>query len=286
MKNKYLLPLTLYALVLFNHSCNKEVRPCDASTIDPENDAPCLCRSLDIVGGTLEEGELPEPRGVQHIQVNSIQSSANLTAGTKLYVPFRFTAEYGLAGVMLTVAGSGYRWKIPLGGRQKDGDYIIQVEVPDIVQNGSFNLSFVLIDGHGFISEARGISIGVDNTVHDVCGPSQYYAESGYDGLTVRKLKLGPSPGKVLIYCDTYSVPDRMDVRFNDKWVASTALAPLAANELPPPSECNDGTAGYVSQDLTLQFDYDPSLGNTFEIYMFGCFGGGTAWDFKVYCPD
>ncbi len=77
---------------------------------------------------------------------------------------------------------------------------------------------------------------------------------------------LGTNAGNVTISYDMYSIPDRMDVRYNGSVARSTG--------------------GLVSGAGTLSFDYNPSnTSNAFCIVEMIAPNSGTAWEYTINCP-
>ena len=122
-------------------------------------------------------------------------------------------------------------------------------------------------------------SITIDSA-HTICPATV----TGSDGLTISTFDLGPTAGTVNISYDTYTVPDRIDAYYNNLWVGGTGVDP---GTNPPPCDCNQVPicAGYVGQQGTISFPYNPATSRKVNLYVSGCLNGGTAWTFTVNCP-
>jgi hypothetical protein len=104
--------------------------------------------------------------------------------------------------------------------------------------------------------------------------------------LVNHSLTFGDKVGWITIDYDTYTVPDRIDVRYNNKWVASTGSV-LSGNS-PPTKLCSSVTAGdgFIGAKGSFKIFYDGKVSKKLDIYVSGCLEGGTLWEFKVReCP-
>lgn len=288
--NGLLLTVLMTVSALFFQNCKKEEfdpRKPYLMPIDPEEEPDLLGRAFGMTNATLVEGNLPSSNASSsQLRIDYSQSGALAAAGTELYIPFTFFQTNQLSGIYLQVIGADHYWDIrvqnPPSG--STGNYVFPLGIPGQVLTGVFNIKYALYDQSGKISQHKTMKITV-GSVADACAGGTTYHEAGSEGLTVRRIELGDSPGQVQIEYEMYSLPDRLDIKYNGRWVASTAAAALSDGSYPPPSVCYDGEAGYVSGSNVLKFDYDPAISKEFQIYMSGCYGA-TAWDFWVTCPD
>lgn len=284
MKRSTILYTCFFAFILMASACQKEAidpRLPYLEPIDPTSEPSRLSRALGILGDIME-GEMPLPTGGSSVEIQNTQTSAKISNGTRLFVPFTFAGGASLKEILLQIEGANTYWKIPVSS-VSDDTYVFEIGLPEEVLPGNFKFQFALGDASGNISTSRTISTEVTLT-EIACSEDDVYFESGSAGLTIRRIELGDTPGEVSISYQMYSLPDRLDIYYGDKWVASTGGNPLSANATPPPSVCFDGTPGYVPGIGTLTFQYDPAIAKDFKIYMSGCYGT-TAWDFWVYCP-
>ncbi|MEM9856527.1 MAG: hypothetical protein AAF843_04200 [Bacteroidota bacterium] len=262
--------------------------------LNPTEAPDRLCQELGISGGELLTGTLPEPQTSNGIIISHFQQSAELSPGTTIYLPLNYTVTGSntVAGIYLHVIGSNHYWKVPIGKfgesslqskhSRVNNDYnsiVLPINLPSYVTTGSFDLSYALYDQQGNTSPSARTRSSVQPP-SEACG----FSATGNDGLFTKILSLEDKAGIITISYNMYTVPDRMDLKYNGEWVASTASTPIAPNQLPPSSTCYDGTDGYVPGFRTFTFEYDPNVSDTIEVYMFGCFGGGTRWDFWVTC--
>ncbi len=285
-----ILAVLLLAVAMSIQNCKKDgfdSRKIYLTPIDPEEEPDLLGRAFDMTNATLREGDMPSSNASSsELVINYSQSGALVAAGTELYIPFTFYQANQLSGIYLQVNGADHYWDIrvddPPSGNS--GNYVFPLGIPTQALTGFFNIKYALYDKSGKISQVESMKITI-GPVESACSGGTTYHQSGSEGLTVRRVELGNVPGRVKIEYEMYSLPDRLDIKYNGKWVASTAAAVLSDGAFPPPSVCYDGQVGYVSGDNVLEFDYDPQVSTEFQIYMSGCYGA-TAWDFWVTCPD
>ncbi len=251
--------------------------------IDPETEPDRLSQNLGINGTNLA-GILPAASDIGSVQITNAQSSALVSKGATLYIPFTFITQNQLKGIYLQVVGANNYWDIPFENLPQEDNYVFPVDIPDYVLIGNFQMSYALYDENNAVSYPRNLLTKVA-PVEAACANGEAYHEEGSEGLTVRRIELGEEAGTINVRYQMYSLPDRLDIRYNDTWVASTAPSALATGATPPSSVCFDGTVGYVSGSAVLSFEYDPAVSKEFLIYMSGCYGA-TAWDFWVDCPS
>jgi hypothetical protein len=97
----------------------------------------------------------------------------------------------------------------------------------------------------------------------------------------VRSFELGDNAGVACFSYDMYTVKDRLDIRYNGKWIASTGNLFDEKTVLP---DCDGSSDGFVSGKGTLCFEYDPNVSRTVEVYISGC-NSGTEWQVNSTCP-
>ncbi len=285
-----IINIVLFGIVilLFFSACQKEEFDFDTGRslyidpINPETEPDRLSQYLEIEG-TFQQGDLPEGSLNANIVITNFQTSASVSNGSLLFIPFTFSSQQEIVAIYLQVIGAGSYWRIPVTRSTTGGNYVFGVGIPEAVLQGTFNFHYSIEGENGIISSPVTLQTNV-TSLAVACENDQPYTESGSDGLTVRRITLGNTAGQVALSYQMYTLPDRLDILYNGRWVASTAETPLGINDLPPSSVCHDGTEGYVPGSGTLFFDFDPSESKEFVIYMSGCFGG-TAWDLFLDCP-
>ncbi|MEM9679447.1 MAG: hypothetical protein AAF901_03910 [Bacteroidota bacterium] len=86
-----------------------------------------------------------------------------------------------------------------------------------------------------------------------------------------------------------YTLKDRIDIRYGDKWVYSSGqLLDNSRTGVPPAKDCNQAgnNDGYVSGGGGYILDYDPVVSKELVIYVSGCLNSTTEWCFDVSCVE
>lgn len=254
------------------NSCKKDELTNNTYGIDPDSQRSLLNRALRI-DGKLEEGSMPSATGNGNLLIVNYPNAVEVSAGVYLYIPFSTNNNANICKLYLQVADADSYWDVRLKIDSSSNDPYIEVFIPNFVQDGDFNLRFAIGDCNGNIS-----GVVIVNTVVTPplgCGGSS----SGSVGITVNHYRLGDNSGLVTVTYDMYSIKDRIDIRYNNQWIASSGTV-LGSNAIGP----NCSLDGFVSGTHTIQFNYNPSNGRDVYIYVTGC-DSGTAWDVTVDCP-
>ncbi|GHB88983.1 hypothetical protein [Persicitalea jodogahamensis] len=302
MKNKpaFAPPLLTWAFalsLLLLHSCHHPDVPPQA--IDPSTQPTQLTGALKT-GGKLKSGGLLAGVKDGSLLVEKSQPSASVTSDNSLFIPFVYGIDpaYKLRGFYLQVRGSDNYWDIPYraANARTDGTnanperngFVLDIGIPAHILTGKFELIYQIYDDKGRVSQPITMSVEIVSAV-DYCnaGGTSLGSVSGQDGITVRSYELGDKPGWVTIGYDTYTVKDRIDIRYAGEWIASTGKL-LAPNQVPPIGRCGTVTAadGFVGKRDSFRVFYDPKKGKRLDIYVSGCLDGGTQWVFALDgCP-
>lgn len=88
----------------------------------------------------------------------------------------------------------------------------------------------------------------------------------------MRAFNLGDKPGVASFNYQMFDIADRLDIRYNGNWVASTGNL---FDEKTTNPDCGGNADGFVSIEGTLSFEYDPNISQTVEVYISG-FQSGT----------
>jgi len=204
--------------------------------------------------------------------------SASVSSESTMYLPFFAEANESLAGVLLNVKGADTYWKID--SDNKDGDFFLSIDLP-CSEEGEFYFEYRVFDTNGNISESNECRVRITPDV-DVCGDEQ----AGSDGLTITSYNLNTSSTKLEFVYTTYSVPDRIDVKYGDDWIFSTGDLLTDDHPYPDIKDCNDVVPGdgFLGTSGTEIFDYDPNSGKRLTVYVSGCLNNSTAWDYRIKC--
>ncbi len=160
--------------------------------------------------------------------------------------------------------------------RAVDGYGYISIGIPKNIDDGSFDIKYLVRDASGSNSNAVTSTIYITN---EVINCDNAYAE-GEQGLTFTTVHLGSTAGKVSIYYDTYSVPDRIDIYQGKDWITGTGTNPNSL--IPPMCNCSSPLPGFVGDNDYLTFNYNPARGQQITVVVSGCLGGGTYWEWEL----
>lgn len=280
----------LLYLVIFLGGCKtNDVLP----QIDPLTQPSELSKALKIKGSN-KSGDFPTLTLNQNLKIQNAMQTASVTVENSLYIPFvfRFDGSSNVAGIQLKVVGADNYWEIPISKsstNNKVDSYVVEVGIPKNILNGKFAISYRLYD------QARNVSKAVDlateivpTTEFCAMGGSSLGKVVGQDGLSVRSFRLGNKPGWITISYNTYSVKDRIDVKFGDNWIRSTG-ALLTKNSTPPTGLCSavGNSDGFVGARGEFNIYYDPKIDDKIDVYVSGCLDGGTQWEYVITdCPS
>lgn len=292
---KYCLKLICFSSILIVNSCAKDDGP--PPDIDPTTDASALSRSFIIDGENLK-GEIPETNtSSSSVAIAFFQESASITNDNELFVPLGFN-NTNIDGILLSVIGADNYWKIPLkqsktsskkhtaSRKVDDNTFVLSIGVPDNILNGSFKLSYKLFNNAGEIGTAKELNVAIISPESLCADGATLGSEDGRDGISVRTYILGESPGWVSIYYNTFTIKDRLDVKYDGEWIRSTGR--LIGTNAPPIKLCSEATPadGFVSGSNVFSFFYDPDEGKRVDVYVSGCLNGGTRWEYEILeCP-
>lgn len=272
--------------ILYFPSCKKDeppyIPPVDSISPDDPN---AIQTVLTIPNGTLVGGTPPAASSNSDApSITSHQTSVEFNPGMTFYLPFAFDANaaWEYLYVYVTGATNGHIRVSNTSSSATSGAIIIPITLPGHVQFGSFTIEYSIGDANGLISNWVTTLIVLSAPME--CEGAYAY---GYEGLTATMIYLGDNPGTVELDYDTYYVPDRIDIYQGTTWITGTG------NDLglpaPPLVDCNDAFGGYdgfVGEAGTLSFNYNPSNGKYIIIYVSGCIGQGTAWEWQLRCPN
>ncbi len=224
--------------------------------------------------GIYLEGQMPASAG-GGVTISNYPQTVQVSAGVLLFFNYYTNNNNNLCYIYVQVEGSKGYWKAPVEIDGVSGQPYARVLIPNFIKKGNFRLVFSVEDCDGNISDLNYMNTLVTEPLQ--CGD----AFSGSVGVTVLSAYLGGNAGIASVNYEMYSIPDKLDIRYNNQWVASTNSAILGSNEVP---NCENYPTGYVSGSGTLQFNYNPAVSSYVEVYVTGC-DVSTAWDVKINCP-
>lgn len=254
-------------------SCAKEITADFDYGIDPATQKDLLCKSLRLIGNN-KDGAMPIGVGIGSPVVVSYPTAVEISAGVLLYIPYTVSDTAKVCKIYLQVEGASNYWETKLVTDPASKKPYFSILIPKFVHNGDFNFIFSLSDCNGNVSRKYSTKT-IISPIAD-CNTSI----SGSYGITVRAFDLGDKAGQVCFNYQMYSIPDRLDIRYNGQWVTSTGK--LLNNNIVIPN-CNISD-GFVSRGGKLCVNYDPKISRFVEVYISGC-DTGTAWDIDPVCP-
>lgn len=242
--------------------------------IDPETQQSLLCKALRMAGNN-KDGVMPSGIGTGSPIVISHPQAVEVSAGVLLYIPYTVSNPGSVCQVYLQVKGADNYWETILTSDPSSLQPFFQILIPKFVQEGDFDLVFSLADCSGNVSPVYSTNTMVSGLAD--CNTSI----SGSVGITVRAFDMGTVAGTAGFEYEMYSIKDRLDIRYNGKWVASTGTLFNDSVLIP---NCSGSQEGFVSGDGLLTFEYNPKVSRFAEVYVSGC-NTGTAWDVTPVCP-
>lgn len=264
----------LYVLIAFVFVACKKNTGTSRFGIEPASQADMTNLSLNM-DGKLFKGNMPSPTGgVGGIAIVKYPDAVQVSAGVELYIPVEVSDT--ICAIYLQVEGASSYWKVNPTIDYANNLAILKVFVPNFVNNGNFHFVYAVGDCSGKVSSY--VTTNTIVTAPLACGD----AVSGSYGITINHFDLGEKSGVVHVTYDMYSIPDRIDLRWHNNWIASSGT--LLSNTSYGP---NYGLYpdGFVSGTNTLSFNYDPSKGHDLYVYVTGN-NPSTAWDVSVDCPN
>lgn len=266
----------VFFLVLFViSSCEKDTLTSLEYGISPVLQKDLLCKSMRLEGKNIQ-GIMPSGVGTGSPIVVSHPTAVEISAGVLLFIPYWVNDTSRVCKIFLQVDGADNYWETSLKLDPSSRQPFFQILIPKFVQEGNFDLVFSVADCTGNVSRIYNTRTNVKPLAD--CNSSI----SGSVGITVRAFNLGPKAGTAKFSYEMYSIKDRLDIRYNGKWVASTGNL-FNDNVLIP--NCDGNQNGFVSGTGQLSFQYNPRISRFVEVYVSGC-NSGTLWDISAVCPE
>lgn len=269
MKNYFTLLIFIIATCL-TQSCKKDSD--NIYGLEPNYEQDLVNHALRLKG-KLIEGNIPAPTGTNAPIIVGYPSAVQVSAGVVLFIPYQISNPQQACKLYLQVEGSKSYWDAQIVTDSFTNGTYLEILIPNFVQNGNFNLRYAVADCSGNVSTY--VSTNTIVTPPLGCGD----VAEGSVGITVLHFTLGNKSGAVRVNYDMYTIPDRLDVRYNNVWIGSTGTMLNNAAQGP---QC--GLDGFVSSNNNFTFNYNPSNGKDLSVYVSGC-NSGTAWTVSVDCP-
>jgi hypothetical protein len=275
--------LTAIFCVLFAFSCLEEgdktlILPDESDRfVDIENPYD-IQKSLKIDKVTVVNGDLPASTYGNNGLSSSI-NSIKVNSGSTVVLPLIYSYSDEIETVYIQVLGaegSYYSVKPVIVASSGNAFGYISIDMPKNIEDGYFRIQYKVKDASGSISNLVVTEIYITNEVISCENASN----SGEAGLTFTTLYLGKTAGKVRIYYNTFSVPDRVDIYQGKTWITGTGDDP--GTPIPPLCNCNSVLPGFVGRAGYLDFNFNPQNGQNITVVVSGCLNGGTAWEWRL----
>lgn len=293
MKSKLLYVCTsalLLAGMLHTTSCKKEdpaVAPAPAAptyadySINPAN-PDSLMKVISFGSAKRETGTWPTTASTNTVVVDYDPSLTVSTGGSTTYLPIVFQGSEAFTKVLLLIKGAttGY-FVFDAANVGTSGTFFVPMTIPKSVMQGNFNIRVVLQNAKGQIVSSKTLEVPVQIKKPYECATTGA-SVSGSSGITQTLHALSGKAGNVSISWNTYSIPDRIDVYVDGKWKAGTGTT---AAPPPPLCPCSSPLPGFIGSSGTFSVPVEASSKNV-EVYVSGCTGSGTAWDYTLKCPQ
>jgi hypothetical protein len=266
------------------------IPPPPPGKINP-SDPNAVTSGLVIDNSTRVVGGLPAPQKPvgDSIAINGYQTSVEVSSGGEITMPFNYyilsSQSYSCKEYYIHVKDADSSIKITknISNLPANGTMIQKIRVPSRFSYGKFCFSTAVtyVRADGSIYQPPAFDVCVNVSAPKTCGQTV----SGSEGLTFTNLILGNVAGTASVNYNTYSVPDRIDVYYNNKWVGGTGTDP---GPVPPQKKCSTVVPGdgFIGSSGSISFAYDPAISKELTVVVSGCLGNSTAWDYKVNCPQ
>lgn len=265
--------------------CRKNDAPSPDVYIDPTTQPSALSHALKVENGSNHKGNAPMATTSTNLLITEYQETALVTADNFLFIPLVGRTSETVSGVYFQVIGADNYWVVNTT-LAADRSQVLSLEIPANVLKGKFKIQYGLKGVNGSIGKPVELKAEVIGRI-EYCSNSQTPEKiQGNDGLVSYSFTLGDKAGWVVVDYNTYSVPDRIDLRYNKTWIASTGS--LLTQNKPPTKMCSAVTQGdgFVGRRDSFVFFYDGAVSKKLDIYVSGCLDGGTQWDFQIRsCP-
>ena len=273
MRLQFSTLLIVILMVSFFYACSKKEEA--PAPIDPAKDPQRLAEALQFTNDTKQtSGNLPASTGSAPYITNS--PSASTISGNVIYIPVVYSSGT-VSKVLVQVVGSNFYFEIPVSSLTAASGYLlIPLNIPSNILVGNFTLNVSLTTSTGSVSSKVNVPVGV--TAPRACGDGHV---EGSSGITYTRHAVDGKSGSIKISYDTYSLPDRIDVYLDGKWITGTGSSTTPP---PPLSYCNNPGSGFVGKYGTFTVPVTADSKNI-DIYVSGCLGNSTAWYYDLTCP-
>jgi hypothetical protein len=243
--------------------------------IDPTTQKDLLCKSLRLNGNNID-GKMPVGQGgIGTATVTNNPTAVEISAGILLYIPYSVNDTNKVCKLYLQVEGANNYWETKMLIDPTSKKPYFSILIPKFVHEGDFKFVYSITDCNGSTS----ILYSTRTVVKPIADCNTTIR--GAYGITVRSFDLGAKGGLACFNYDMFTIPDRLDIRYNGQWVKSTGTLLNDRVILP---DCNIPN-GFVSNQGQACFNYDPNISRFVEVYVSGCLQN-TEWEITATCPQ
>lgn len=206
--------------------------------IDPDNQPSELSRALLIESAINRNGQAPKSMEAPNLRITNSQSTALITSDNFLFLPFIYNSNDEIEGIYLQIEGADNYWEIPFTPQNigQNTAEVLSIGIPANVIDGEFFINYQLFDETGSTGNNRILTTTIE-LPQDYCADGRPFPRvEGTDGVFNQSYSFGEKAGFISIQFNTFSIPDRLDVRYNNEWIRSTGE--LLSGNAPPIKEC------------------------------------------------
>lgn len=285
-------------------SCEKSSD--SSGSVSGDYDGNYLSDVVVVPNGSVIQGDMPESTNTSDSpEMIMVDSTVSYSSGSQVRLPIQYqdNSGTGVSGVRFQIEGADNYYEIHVNAGSS-GAMLLPIGLPSDLDEGQFYITITIFDNNGNVSNIYETRITVTSPMG--CDVQRV---SGGEGITSTLHNMGDMAGAVKIEYETYTVPDRIDVFYRGVWVAGTGSNPGPLGAVPPLANCNNPTEGYIGDNGTFCFTFDPynsvqsmvkegtlksaisadspaASNNFVEVVVSGCERGGTLWQYDISCAD
>lgn len=218
------------------------------------------------------------------------QKTIDLRSNSYIYIPFTITMfgaplspQVRVTAFNLTIKGATGYWKTPVyRDTSTNNSFAIGLVIPKLVNLDTFTIKFnadLAFGNQKYVTTTDSVGI-----ISIPAVPCSTVIRGKYGPLKIVKIDLGDKKGKVTLHYDTGKDPDRIDLRYGENFIFSTANKLLQPGRFPY-FELGGfvSTGDKVSKEFT--FSYDPKISR--EVVVYGLASqeyANSEWEVTVDC--
>lgn len=309
-KHITLLFIVIFSTILLS-ACNKnyDELPDTLIGIDPVKDPNMLNKLLMLEGSFRENEPFPAKTGMTPLGATAISGhpdTVSVSLGEPIFIQFGLNnpipaAFARLKAMYLKVSGAKGYWSIRWDtANTTSNNFAFSFRVPyGLVRPHSFKIAYAIdiraIRPIPLVSDTMFITDTV-NTVVNLIRPANCGDTLRLPGgkLSIRKWNLGNKKGRVKVsFLSTYSnfdSPDRFDIKYNNRYILSTATTLLPSTQIPKckgTGVSNEEGFIYTNGWKNYYFDYDPAISTEVIFYGLGnCYSAAGGYSISLSCPE